>query len=247
MLPGKENPDLIITIHQPEHLPWLGFFNKLSKAELFVILDSVQYEKNYFQNRNRILGSNGVQWIGIPVVTRGHMAGSIADSEIAEKTNPRWREKYLQTIQMSYGKYTFFPEVFPVIENAIKMQTDRFCEINIAIIKGFSEKLGFYPEFIRSSQLAVGGLKSDLILDICKNVDATTYIAGPSGREYLHMQDFIDSGITVVFNDFHHPEYPQKRTEVFTPYLSALDLFMNCGFSAGRRIIMEGNERTSAI
>lgn len=238
---------MIVTIHQPEHLPWLGFFNKLSKAELFVILDSVQYEKNYFQNRNRILGSNGIQWIGIPVATRGHMESSIAESEIAVRTNPRWKERYLQTIRMSYGKHPFFNEVFPVVEAALNTETDRFCEINIAIIKAFSEKLGFTPDFVRSSELPVSGLKSDLILDICKAVRATTYIAGPSGRDYLKMESFADAGVKVVFNDYHHPKYPQKRTDAFVPYLSSVDLFMNCGFAEGRSIILKGNEGTSAF
>lgn len=74
---------MIITIHQPEHLPWLGLFNKIAKAEAFVILDCVQYEKNYFQNRNHILGSNGVQWLSVPVSTKGHVEGTIAMTEIS--------------------------------------------------------------------------------------------------------------------------------------------------------------------
>ncbi len=102
--------------------------------------------------------------------------------------------------------------------------------------------MGFTPKYIRSSELNVYGLKSQLILDICKSVNATTYIAGPSGRDYLDMQSFKDANIDVVFNDYHHPQYPQKKTQEFVPYMSALDLFMNCGFEEGKRIILEGNE-----
>lgn len=233
---------MIVTIHQPEHLPWLGFFNKLSKAELFVILDSVQFEKNYFQNRNRIIGSNGVQYIGIPVSMTGHMEGTIATTQIAARTNPKWKAKYLNTIRQSYSRHPYFNEVFPVLENALNLDTDLIADINIAIFTGFAEKMGFCPKYIRSSQLEVSGLKSNLILDICKAVQADTYIAGPSGRDYLDMQSFADAGIRVVFNDYHHPQYPQKKREEFAPYMSALDLFMNCGFQEGKRIILEGNE-----
>lgn len=237
---------MIITIHQPEHLPWLGFFNKLAKAELFVILDHVQYEKNYFQSRNKIIGTNGPQWLCIPVITKGHMDGSIANTEISLMGgNARWKEKYLQTIRQSYGKYPFFSEVYPVIETVYNQDSMLLCDYNIGIIKAFSEKLGFTPEFVRSKDLNVSGLKSDLILDICKVTNATTYIAGPSGRDYLDMQSFADAGIKVVFNDFHHPSYPQKRTEEFLPYMSSVDLFMNVGFEEGRRIIMDGNEGIS--
>lgn len=234
---------MIITIHQPEHLPWLGLFNKIAKAEVFVILDSVQYEKNYFQSRNKILGTNGVQWINIPVATKGHMNGSIATTEISKVgNNAIWREKYLRTITQSYKKYPFYEEVFPELESAINTDTDLFCDINIAIIKNFCNRLNINPKYVRSSELDVDGLKSTLILDICKELKTDIYIAGPSGRDYLDMQSFADNGITVKFNDYHHPEYPQKRAEEFISHLSALDLFMNCGFEESKKIIMEGNE-----
>lgn len=232
-----------ITIHQPEHLPWLGLFNKIAKADLFVVLDSVQYEKNYFQNRNRILGTNGVQWLSIPVSNKGHMDGSIATTLIAtDPKNLKWKEKYLQTVKMSYGKYPYFGEVFPLLEEAINTQSEYFCEINLAIIRNFCNALDIHPEYVRSSELDVDGLKSDLILDICKKTGADVYIAGPSGRDYLDMDSFAQAGIEVVFNDYHHPEYPQRRSEEFISHLSALDLFMNVGFKEAKKIIMDGNE-----
>ena len=234
---------MIVTIHQPEHLPWLGLFNKIAKAERFVILDSVQYEKNYFQNRNRILGTNGVQWLSIPISNKGHMDGSIATTLIAsDPKNAKWKEKHLQTIRMSYGKYPYFREVFPVLEEALNIDTDLFCEINISIIKALCDKLDIHPEYLRSSQMNVNGLKSDLILDICREADASIYIAGPSGRDYLDMDSFKEAGIEVVFNDYHHPIYPQRRSEEFISHLSAVDLFMNVGFEEAKRVIMSGNE-----
>lgn len=238
---------MIITIHQPEHLPWLGFFNKLSKAEVFVILDSVPYRKNYFQNRNKIIGSNGEQYIGIPTVNVGHIEGTIASTKIAVDGNHKWKTKYLNTIKMSYGKYPFFEEVYSMVEKAISIETEFLEDINVAIIKSFADCLGFHPEYIRSSDLNAKGAKSDLILDICKVLNASTYIAGPSGRDYLNMQSFMDANIKIVFNDYIHPQYPQKRVKEFVPYLSSLDLFMNCGFDEGCRIIIEGNEGTSSI
>lgn len=233
---------MIVTIHQPEHLPWLGFFNKLSKAEVFVILDSVQFEKNYFQNRNRIIGSNGAQYIGVPVNISGHMDGTIATTEIAVKMNPTWKRKYLNTIKMSYAKHPFFTEVYSILEEIINMDTIYIADLNIAIFQKFAEKMGFQPKYIRSSELGISGLKSKLILDICKYVNAKTYIAGPSGRDYLDMKSFKDANIEVVFNDYHHPEYPQKKVKEFVPYMSSLDLFMNCGFEEGKHIILAGNE-----
>ena len=233
---------MIVTIHQPEHLPWLGLFNKIAKAEKFVILDSVQYEKNYFQNRNRILGTNGVQWIGIPIVKAKHMEGSIATTLIStDSKNLKWKEKYLQTIKQSYGKYPYFNDVYPLLERCINIDTPYFCEINIAIIKTFCETLDIHPEYIRSSELNVNGLKSSLILDICKEVEATLYLAGPSGRDYLDMNSFKQEEIEVRFNDYNHPTYSQRRSKEFIDHLSALDLFMNVGFKEAKRVIMKDN------
>ena len=234
---------MIITIHQPEHLPWLGLFNKMAKAEKYVVLDSVQYEKNYFQNRNRILGTNGVQWISIPVSNKGHMDGSIATTLIAtDPKNAKWKEKYLQTIAQSYKKYPYFNDVYPLLEKAINTDTEYFWEINMAIIKSFNDALDIHPEYVRSTELNVNGLKSDLILNICKAAGADVYIAGPSGRDYLDMDTFKDAGIEVVFNDYHHPVYPQRKTEEFISHLSALDLFMNVGFEEAKKVIMQDNE-----
>lgn len=237
---------MIITIHQPEHLPWLGLLNKIAKADKFVVLDSVQYEKNYFQNRNRILGTNGVQWLSVPVSNKGHMDGSIASTLIAnDPKNAKWRTKYLQTVKQSYGKYPYFNDVFPILEEAFAIETDYLYDVNFYIIKSFCDKLDIHPEYVRSSELNVDGLKSDLILDICKATNADIYIAGPSGRDYLNMKSFEDAGITVKFNDYHHPAYPQRRTDEFVSHLSALDLFMNVGFAEAKRIIMSDNEGLS--
>ena len=234
---------MILTIHQPEHLPWLGYFNKMAKAEKYVILDSVQFEKNYFQNRNKIIGSNGVQWLAIPVQMKGHMSNTISTTKIAG--DERWKKKYLNTIQMSYSKHPFFKEVFPVVEKAINIETNLIADINISIFMAFADKMDMHPEFVRSSNLNIQGLKSDLILDICKATNASMYIAGPSGRDYLDIQSFKEAGIEVKFNDYNHPKYPQRKTKEFVPYLSSLDLFMNCGFEEGREVIMKDNEGLS--
>lgn len=234
---------MIITIHQPEHLPWLGFFNKMAKAELFVIMDNVQFEKNYFQNRNRIIGTNGVQWIGLAVKTVGHMDNILCDTEIAGDS--RWKNKYLKTIQMSYGKHPFFDQTFTALEDAIALDTNKLTDINVSIFKSFADKMNIRPEFVRASKLNVQGKKSDLVLDICKNLGATTYISGPSGRDYMNLQSYKDANIEVKFNDYHHPIYEQKKTAEFIPYMSTLDLIMNVGFEQAKNIIMQGNEGLS--
>lgn len=228
---------MIVTIHQPEHLPWLGFFNKMASAEIFVILDNVQYRKNYFQNRNRIRGSNGPQWIGIPVETKGHMDVNICDIKVAEKTNPKWKEKYLRTIEYGYCKHPYFKEYFSFFEQLMSGADTRLMDYNLKIIFHFAELLGLHPNFIMASSLGVQGSKTDLIYDICEKLGASTYVSGPSGRDYLNIDVFQKRGIEVVYNDFIHPNYKQHKEENFTPYLSILDLFMNIGACNAKELV----------
>ncbi|MBP3819508.1 MAG: WbqC family protein [Butyrivibrio sp.] len=237
---------MIVTIHQPEHLPWLGFFNKMAKADIFVILDSVQYRKNYFQNRNKIIGSNGVQFVSIPVKTKGHMDTDIAHTEISTMGgNAKWKEKYLRTIKMSYGKHPFFEEVYDIIEQSLLVDTNLLCDINIMMIKLFAQKLKIDVKFIRSSDMNIDAAKSDLIHEICTSLCADCYIAGPYGREYLNVDEFTKNGINVVYNDYNHPIYYQRKTKEFVSHLSAVDLFMNCGWDESKCIIMDGNKGVS--
>lgn len=235
----------VITIHQPEHLPWLGLFNKMAKADIFVVLDNVPFRKNYFQNRNKILGTNKEQWLGVPVYIKGHIESTIKDTQIAANQNFKWREKYLRTIQGSYGKYDYYNDIYPQLEKIISDDYTSIGELNFAIIKMFADGFQIKTEFIKASDMIVDGRKSDLILDICKELKAKRYIAGPYGREYLKKNEFDNAGIEVCFNDYYHPTYRQKRTEKFIPYLSALDLVMNVGFEEGFKILMTGNEEVS--
>ncbi len=236
---------MTITIHQPEHLPWLGYFNKMAKAEKYVILDNVPYRKNYVQNRNKIMGSNGVQWLGVPVEINGHIEGTIKSTKIANKSNPKWKEKYIKTLEQSYKKYPYFDEVFPDIQDIFRQDWEYIADLNVAIFSVFASKMEIHPEFVYASDLDVQGNKSDLILDICRKMNADVYIAGPSGRKYLDLSTFEEAGIKVVYNDFVHPEYKQMKRDTFEFHLSALDLFMNCGYKNAYEIIMQGNEGLS--
>lgn len=236
---------MIITIHQPEHMPWLGYFNKMAKAEQYVVLDNVPFRKNYVQNRNRIFGSNGVQWLGVPVITRGHIEGAIKTTEIANNSQPKWKEKYLRTIEQSYKKYPYFETVYADIKDIFEKDHRYISDLNVQIFSTFAKRMGMSPHFVYSSDLEVEGNKSDLILNICKAMQADTYIAGPSGRKYLDFASFEEAGIEVVFNDYNHPTYKQLKTSQFVSHLSAVDLFMNCGYEDSYEIIMTGNEGVS--
>ena len=227
-----------VAIHQPEHLPWLGFFNKMSMADIYVIFDDVQFEKNNFQNRNRIMGTNGPQWLGIPVNLSGHATDKINEITIAREANPKWATKYLNTIRFSYCKHPYFQEYFPFFEDLFAKDYKYLIEVNEKIIFYFADLLKIQPKFVKSSEISKEGSKSDLVLFICKYLNADTYISGTGARGYLHEDAFNKVGINVVYQNFNHPVYGQYNRDNFTWYLSTLDLLFNVGAKKARELIV---------
>ncbi len=216
----------IVTIHQPEHMPWTGFFHKMMQADHYVILDSVQYEKDYFQNRNKVVDKNGkVDWISVPVqINDGKWKNPIVEIEI--DLNRPWQKKYLGRIMGCYEGFPFFKEYFPIIEKIINGTPSTICQLNINIINFFREILSIDTPISFASELSSDVTQSQLLLNICKHNNATTYLSGPSGKGYLDEGIFNQSGIKVEYHKFTPPEYEMANPIVG---LSTLDVIMRFG------------------
>lgn len=213
-----------ITIHQPEHLPWLGFFHKIAQVEKLVILDNVQFSKNYFQNRNKVRTPNGWTWIKVPV--NRSIETSIKDVTIAN--DPRWKKKWLDTIYYNYKKTPYFDRYFERLSNLINKKWEKLSDLNITLLRHLSTFLNIQTEFVLVSELNVNGTGSDLLLNICKNIGADSYLSGISGKDYLKLKDFEEEKIAVEFQEFHHPVYKQLY-KPFIPCMSIIDLLFNYG------------------
>lgn len=226
---------MIITIHQPEHLPWLGYFNKCSKADILVHLDNVQFTKNGFQNRNRILVRNEPYWVTVPVNTKGHTTNKISDILISNGVD--WRKKYLGTIKMTYSKYPFFNIYYPVLEEVICKEYDKLEDLNIAIIDFFLKELDIQVKTVRATELNVPFTDaSNNLLNIVKTLNGKEYLSGPSGKNYLNLDIFEKNNIKVSFNEFTHPVYKQ-RSDKFVSHLSTLDALFSHGKDAKKLIL----------
>ena len=217
---------MILSAHQPAHLPWLGYLDKIARSDLFVFLDHVQFEKNSFTNRNRIRTPQGTAWLTVPLSTRGHMNGAIRDLRIDE-SRP-WRERQIRTIAMAYRRAPAFDAVFPVIEGWISDPTDRFADYCFHQLQGWLRQAEIGTEVVRSSDLAPTARKSDLVLELCRRTGADRYLSGALGRNYLDEASFAAAGIAVEYQDFRAPIHPQLWGE-FVPNLSAVDHWMNTG------------------
>ncbi len=213
-----------MTIHQPEHIPWLGFFHKLNAADVYVVLDNVCFRKNYFQNRNKIKTARGWQWITVPV----HHSLATLIKDISITSDSKWKKNWLGSVSLNYRKAPYFNNYYEEIERVINGASNNLSQLNISLLKLLCNFLGIDTEFMLASKLSVKGRGSELILNLCKEFKADTYLSGISGKDYLQKEQFQKSGIKIEFQEFHHPIYKQMQ-EPFMPCMSVIDLLFNYG------------------
>lgn len=217
---------MIVAIHQPAYVPWLGYLARIAAADVFVFLDTVQFEKNSFTNRNRIKSANGPVWLTVPVRHKGHIGKTLLDLEIDETTD--WRTKHLRSIQQNYRKAPRFAEYEPRLVELLQSPQHRLAELCFDQLGALVTHLDIETRIVRASDLPVGGQKSELVLNLCRHLGATTYLSGPLGRGYLDEASFAGEGIGVTYHHYVHPTYPQLYGD-FLPAMSVVDYLMNCG------------------
>lgn len=216
---------LTLSINQPAYLPWLGYFDRIARSDLFVFLDTVQFERNSFTNRNRIRTPDGALWLTVPVHLAGHLSKTINDIEIDERQ--KWRTKHLRSIEQNYRSAPGFRDKFARLAASYRPEMNRLSELCFAQLKFWLGELGITTPVIRASATGVSGRKSDLVLALCRHFGATGYLSGPLGRDYLQEDQFAASGITVRYHDYVPLPYPQLQGS-FEPALAVMDYWMNC-------------------
>lgn len=212
----------IVTIHQPEHLSYLGFYHKVSMAHTLVLLDNVRYEKNYFQNRNKIYTSAGVRYITIPV---SNTNANISEVLIADNYKYICK-KNAKTIEQSYFKCPYWGKYGNAFLDIYTSSDKLLTTYNEKLLRFVLNALGIEIEIVKASSLKVSGAKTELLASILENVGADKYISGKSGRDYLNL-DLIP--IPVEFQQFVHPVYTQYGKTEFQPNLSVIDALFNVG------------------
>lgn len=222
---------MIVAIHQPEHLSYAGFFDKIRRADILVLLDNVDFEKNNFQNRNRINGHEGPQWITVPVLNG---TKHIKDTLIDQNQWKRFVRKNLRGIEWAYGRSLYFKEYFPEFQAVYSAEYSTIAEMNTRLLVWLINVLligDIFKEFVvlTASKICNQGTKSELLANICKELRADTYLSGICGKDYLDQELFYERGIKVRFHDFKHPVYTQYGKTEFTPNLSIIDMLFNCG------------------
>lgn len=216
---------MIVAVHQPQFLPWLGYFDKMDKADAFCYLDDVQFKKNEWQNRNRIKTASGWQWITVPV--RYRFPRVIYKIEIENSRN--WAKKHLHAIRTSYGRAPYFKAYFGMFEEAYAKPWTYLSDLNIFLTETIRRILRIDEKpAMRASSLYLDQDPTGRLVDICRALGADTYLSGRQGPKYMDLSRFEQCGIRVLVQDFKHPEYPQLFGG-FESHLSVVDMLFNCG------------------
>ncbi|MFA5373695.1 MAG: WbqC family protein [Candidatus Omnitrophota bacterium] len=221
---------MILSVHQPQYIPWLGYFDKIAKSDGFVFLNEVQYKDREFQNRNKIRTSAGWIWLTVPVVTKG--LGRQKISEVRIDNSSAWQRKHGQSLKAGYGKTAFFERYFPFFEYIYKTRFESLAHLNTEIIKYILGELGLSRKLYQDTDLDIRSQRTDRIVEICRKLKADTYFSGSGGRQYLEEDKFSGSGIELRYQEFTHPIYNQQfsaQNKGFLPYMSIIDLLFNEG------------------
>ncbi|MGE5341766.1 MAG: WbqC family protein [Candidatus Omnitrophota bacterium] len=223
---------MIVAVHQPNFMPWLGYFYKMYKATMFIFLDDVQFIRRGYTGRVGIKTPKGESWLTVPVIKKGRYHQLIKDVEL--EAYPYWREKILDTLQACYGKSPYFKFYFPQLKFIMQRDYHLLVDLNIEIIQWMAAILGIQEPIIKSSQIPALtgqpniGEGTDRLIYICKVFGASTYLSGFGGINYQEQEAFDAHRIELRISDFEHPQYPQMWGR-FIPGLSAIDLLFNYG------------------
>lgn len=218
---------LTCSIHQPDFNPYLGFFNKFKKCDVFVLYDTAQYTKNGWHNRNQIKTATGPTWLTIPVSIK--FGEPVSKAQIADN---KLIKRHLGQISQHYRGAKYFDVYYPQLKNIYEefVPKGNLVQLNIALLEYFFSIIKPEVRVVRTSELNIdSSLRStEVLVEICKLVEADTYISGPGAHEYLDETLFEKNEIKLVWQDFQHPVYEQHVGE-FVPFMSIIDALMNIG------------------
>ena len=216
---------MIVSIHQPNYFPWLGYFYKIFQSDGFVFLDDVQFSNEGMHNYHYIKTPQGSLRLKIPV--EQHMGDLILD--VKTKDHLGWKDKHLKTIEANYKKTVYFTPVFNDYQQLILQEYETLSDMNISIVEFIMNKFGIKTQLITSSELKIESTKEEKVMDICNALQATTYYSGTGAKAYQCESDFSNRGLELKYSVFKPFEYEQLWG-AFQSNVTVLDYLMNCGY-----------------
>lgn len=214
-----------VAVCQSNYIPWKGYFDLIQRADYFVFYDIVQYTKNDWRNRNKILTASGPQWLTVPVQHK-HLEQQINQIELAGSV---WQRKHWKTIQQNYAKAQFFDLYAPELEHLYQQNWRMLSDLNQALIKWLCQQLGIGTVLINAEDLTLSDYRNQRLVDICQAFNATCYLSGPSAAQYLDQALFAQHTISLEWMSYSHYLPYRQLYQPFVHAVSVLDLLFNTG------------------
>lgn len=240
MVEGQTNivGEKTVAIHQPNFLPWAGYFYKISKADLFIFLDDVQFSKNNYTNRSEILLGGKKKWLSVPARVE---LGTSINNVVLNSLN--WKEDHLNLLKNSYQRHPHFNDIWPSLAVAYeRINSTNLCQINIQLIVWLMKQLNISTKTRRASSFSQPKAcdPTQRLVDLVVNSGGATYLSGLGGKKYQDEALFVQGGVEVVYSSFRSGPYLQDSDE-FTPGLSILDVVFSMGWDATASYVQNGN------
>lgn len=227
----------VAAIHQPQFLPYLGFFHKMLHSDVFVMLDNVQYLKRGFNNRNKIKNSQGEQWLTVPV--QQQFRPQIRHVQIDNEQ--KWGRKIWNSLSNSYSRSAYFHLYEPELKELFEREWQSLLTLDDVLMRWAMKTLKIDTPIIYASDLTADGKQTELLVNICREVGADFYLSGPGGKLYMEMEIFEAAGIEVIWQEFKPPTYQQLFPKVgFISNLSVIDAIFCCGQQTKQLLLSDG-------
>lgn len=217
---------MILSVHQPQYLPWLGYFDKVAASDLFVFLDEPQYKKREFQNRNRIKGAQGEVWLAVPCLSKGKFEQPIKDVEIDNSQG--WQKSHWGSLQLNLKKAPYWDRYAPGLEAFYTKRWDRLCDLNLEMTVWLFKELGIHTPWKLESAIGSSTQSTERLIELCQKTGCDAYLSGAGGKDYMDEALFKKAGLGLAYQHYSHPSYAQRHGG-FLPYMSVVDLLMNEG------------------
>jgi hypothetical protein len=230
---------MLVAIHQPHYVPWLGYLDRMARSDLFVILDHVQFERRNYQNRTMIRLEEQERWLTVPVVQLSQKE-RIVDKRIdnSETGTRAWGPTHFKTLKYAYRKAPHFALYERRLQDILETQWDKLVDLDLAMLDFLRDAFQIRTPLKRSSEMKADGARSELLMNLCMEIGpGTTFLGGIGGsRRYLDFEAFQRADIGVQWQDFKHPTYTQCGEAPFMPGLMSLDFLFNCGPEAAEKL-----------
>lgn len=233
---------MLVGIHQPDFLPWIGFFNKYRRSDVFVILDHTENnprDSNFWGRRVKVIANGQPHWLSVPLTKPSGKVGQPISEMTLNLNDRKFLKKNLSTLSQSYSKAPYFNDIFPLIESYFNHMSDKLLDRNMSFILEVGNQLNFDSKIVYSSDLDCKMSSNDLLIEIIKKVDGTDYLSGTGAGGYMNDDLFAKNNIGLKFNEFPFVEYNQINTKEFVKGLSLIDALMNLGFQGVSELFVE--------